>query len=179
MTESAGCALSSPGKAVSLSALLARATAHEGLAVATDARTRRGAQIGTAVLVGCTALAWLVATGGVPLPNNRPGFYIVGWHLLTYLITAGGHASAAAAADSGALLAAISVCIATRGFRSGSARLQTAIFGCVLAGGLASLPALAAGVITLLDLGLWLALLALCVAAGLLLVWILFAALAG
>lgn len=164
--------------AISLASLVAQAKAHEATATAIDRRTRAAARVAALVVGAATTISWGVAAGVAPLGGGRPAFYLVGWTWLVAVLTFGGNGHSVALLESCVLAGDVAICVFTRGFTMAAASLQWAVFGTVLAGIVLAVPLVVALVISLFDLGLWLAFVALCAIAGLLIVWLLLTALA-
>jgi hypothetical protein len=152
-------------RSLSLSGLLGRAARYESLPAPVDRRVRVLGWAGTLLLAG--ALAFLaLAPGRLDPAGRHAGFFLFGRGVFAVVLNAGGRAAVVLPVGWAALAAAMVLAMLTFGFRRARSWQQVAILAVGLLGTVAIVPVVVALAVAAVNLGIWLAILGLALAAA-------------
>lgn len=161
-------------QATALSELVATAVDHCRLAVPVDRRLRAGALIGLALVVASTVLVG--ACQRLQLAAHRPGYFLIGWPWLRWMLDGAGHGGAVLAVGVSLAVAGIVAAMASMGFSRAPWWGHVAMFLLVPMGMVASIPLVFAALVTLFNLALWIMIGVLALVAAALAVYAVFSA---
>lgn len=140
-------------QATALSELVATAVDHRLLAVPVDRRLRAGALIGLALVVAATVLIGVCQR--LQLAAHRPGYFLIGWPWLRWMLEGAGHGDAVLAVGMSVAATGVLAAMASMGFSRAPWWGHVAMFLLVPLGVVASIPMVFAALVTLFNLALW------------------------